>query len=89
MFPKTEKHIKNSGRKYQRTRFQGQQGSTKIAVLTLAVFSTCTSACTHTYIYIGNSHLLSQPLQTKLNIRACSAGHLMPKPKFLCLPVSH
>lgn len=65
---------------------QGQQDSTKITVLTLAVFSTCTSACMHTYT--GNSHLLSQPLQTKLNIRACSAGHLMPKPKFLCLPVS-
>lgn len=42
------------------------------------------------HVNTNNSHPLSQPLNTKLNIRACSVSHFVVthKLKFLCVPVS-
>lgn len=83
-----KKHIKNSATQYQGINSQREQDSRTTTVLILIVFSTCTYICMH--INICNSHPLSQPWNTKLNIRACSVGHFMVtcKLKFLCLPVS-
>lgn len=85
---KVKKHIKNSATQYQGINSRRKQDSRTITVLILIVFSTCTYICMH--VNIGNSHPLSQPLNTKLKIRACSVGHFMVtcKLKFLCLPLS-
>lgn len=80
--------MKNSATQYQGINYQRKQDSRRITVLIVTVFSTCSYICTHANT--DNSHPLSQPLNTKLNIRACSVSHFVVthKLKFLCVPVS-
>lgn len=90
ILPKTQKfkkHMKNSATQYQGINFQREQDRKTITVLTPAALFSCTYVCMHGNP--GDSHPLSQPLNTKLNARACSVGRftVISKRKFLCLPV--